>query len=169
MPNSSEQEISRTITPPIRQMATSQERQLNGVVGRSATCNGRGKASGHSHPRHLYICEVSRSAAKLKAIGAEFTEQLNMQPQLFTITVLFGVAVIDANEPFRGVVKYAKGHRKALKTFGNLNSLCDLGLQRALELFEEHGDTAIQHLGVGTAWGMAVRLDALVTEVSELR
>jgi len=120
-------------------------------------------------PKHGISGAFSSDAAKLKETGAELVKRFGMQPKLFTITVLFGVAVTDANEPFPGVVKYAGGHRQALKKFGNLNSLCDYGLQEAKKLFEKHGDTAIQYLGVGTTWGMSVRLDALVTEVVELR
>lgn len=127
------------------------------------------KKLGNMSSKHGVIGAFCSDAAKLKKTGAELARRFGIQPKLFTITVLFGVAVIDVNEPLPRVVKYAGGHRKALKKFGNLNSLCDYGLQEARKLFEEHGDTAIQHLGVGATWGMAVRLDALVTEVVELR
>jgi hypothetical protein len=89
------------------------------------------------------------------------------RPDAFVITFFFGVAVVDSEHPALGIVKYAAQHKRALKKFGGLESLCSQGLENARGLLSHYGETVVSHLAVGSSWGMEVQIDALVTHLED--
>jgi len=115
--------------------------------------------------KHGLFGAFAADAEKLVKCGAEFQKKYGYQPKLFAINVFFGVAVVDVNVPFSGVVKYANEHKKALQIFEDLDALCDAGIKKATDFFATHGEISAHRLLSGTCWGLDARLDALVVEV----